>query len=435
MTVLKVLFAGLIAASTCMAITISGKITDTSGTPIPGAAVWLEQNGLPSTSGFDGTFTLTTAGINHQVPQSQPYGFCASVANGILFVNLTEKSTLDITVYDLQGCSISSIQKAMNAGLSSIVLPHFGSGIYLYKVESRNEKHMLRSISIHQLSQYFGIPAKGSSINSLAKQAKPVSAINDVIAVTKDGYLNYRVVVYNSDTSGIEIKMIVCADTVRDADGNLYHAVRIGNQVWTVENLGTQKYNDGSHIPHVEDSVSWANLTTPGYCYYKNMTSTDSIHKYGALYNWYAINSNKLAPIGWHVPSDSEWNSLLDYLIANGYNSNGSTVGNAAAKSLAARTDWIANQIATAGCGGPGNNLMINNKTGFSALPGGFRSNDDGGFYDAGSIGDWWSASEYWASPTRAIVDGIDNDDCSLRGDSYHTFLKGCGFSVRLVRD
>ena len=99
---------------------------------------------------------------------------------------------------------------------------------------------------------------------------KVTTTINDVIAVIKDGYLNYRCVMYNSDTTGVEIKMIVCADTVRDIDGNLYQAVRIGNQVWTVENLRVTKYNDGTAILNVTDSGAWFNIATQAYCYYKN---------------------------------------------------------------------------------------------------------------------------------------------------------------------
>ena len=132
--------------------------------------------------------------------------------------------------------------------------------------------------------------------------------------------------------------MIVCAGTVADADGNVYQTVRIGNQkfvaqVWTVENLRTTKYNDGTPIPHLTDSVAWINDTLGAYCYYLDTTSGNIIKKYGALYNWYAVDTKKLAPKGWHVPSDEEWNTLQDYLIANGYNFDGTTTGNKIAKS------------------------------------------------------------------------------------------------------
>jgi hypothetical protein len=99
--------------------------------------------------------------------------------------------------------------------------------------------------------------------NALAKQAKVMAKINDVIASTKAGYLDYRCVQYSSDTSDLQIKMIVCADTVRDIDGNLYHGVRIGAQVWTVENLRVTKYNDGTAITKITDSAAWGVFLFP----------------------------------------------------------------------------------------------------------------------------------------------------------------------------
>jgi len=103
------------------------------------------------------------------------------------------------------------------------------------------------------------------------------------------------------------------AGKVTDIDGNVYDTVKIGTQIWIIENLKTTKYNDGTSIPMVTDSAAWINLTTPGYCWHKN-TSASYKNTYGALYNWYAVNTGKLAPKGWHVPSDAEWTTLITYL-------------------------------------------------------------------------------------------------------------------------
>jgi len=87
-----------------------------------------------------------------------------------------------------------------------------------------------------------------------------------------------------------------------------------------VENLKTTKYNDGSAIPLVTDATLWANLNTDAYCWYDN--NTDNKNIYGALYNWNAVNSGKLCPTGWHVPTQEEWeilrNLLGDEAIAGG---------------------------------------------------------------------------------------------------------------------
>jgi|WetSurSiteA1Bulk_404760.scaffolds.fasta_scaffold01271_1 uncharacterized protein (TIGR02145 family) len=105
-------------------------------------------------------------------------------------------------------------------------------------------------------------------------------------------------------------------ETVTDPDNNVYHSVTIGPQVWMTENLKTTKYSDGSPITLVRDSLDWFEMSTPAFCWYKN----DSVmykNKYGALYNWYAVNTDKLCPAGWHVPEEQELTSLVQYLGIN----------------------------------------------------------------------------------------------------------------------
>ena len=169
--------------------------------------------------------------------------------------------------------------------------------------------------------------------------------------------------------------------TVTDLDGNAYHTVTIGTQVWMVENLKTTKFSDGTAIPLVSDNVAWISLNSPGYCYYGNDYSNSNT--YGALYNWYAVNTGILAPAGWHVPTDADWTTLEDYVNANLGNSG------SVAKALASKTDWTSSTE----YGAIGNDLTKNNASGFSALPGGGRG-DYGYFSDIGGTGIWWSSSE-----------------------------------------
>ncbi|MDD5675657.1 MAG: FISUMP domain-containing protein, partial [Chitinivibrionales bacterium] len=125
------------------------------------------------------------------------------------------------------------------------------------------------------------------------------AAAKDVIIVTQDGYLNYHMAITNSDTSGLDIKMIVCAGTVTDIEGNTYQSVKIGNQIWTTDNLRTTKYNDGKPIDYVTGAADWTNIyyqQKGGYCYYNNSTDTAVRAKFGALYNAYAIVPGKLSP-------------------------------------------------------------------------------------------------------------------------------------------
>jgi uncharacterized protein (TIGR02145 family) len=99
------------------------------------------------------------------------------------------------------------------------------------------------------------------------------------------------------------------SETVKDADGNKYNTVKIGTQVWMVENLTTTKYNDGTrNIKCYQRYNSGNSLTTGAYCNYDNLESNAAT--YGRLYNWYAVNTDKLAPAGWHVATDDDWTIL-----------------------------------------------------------------------------------------------------------------------------
>jgi uncharacterized protein (TIGR02145 family) len=213
------------------------------------------------------------------------------------------------------------------------------------------------------------------------------------------------------------------AGTVKDADGNKYNTVKIGNQVWIVENLKTTKYNDGTEILNVTSATLWGNLTTGAYCNYDNLESNSAT--YGRLYNWYAVNTGMLAPKGWHVPTDDDWTILKNYLIANGYNYDGTKDENKITKSLCAKTNWALSSEA----GTPGAAPENNNSTGFKALPGGYRS-DNGTFIDIGFVGDWWSATELNASIAWYRIMAYNSSHVSR-----YLYSKELGFSVRCVRD
>ena len=212
--------------------------------------------------------------------------------------------------------------------------------------------------------------------------------------------------------------------TVTDIDGNTYKTVTIGNQVWMAENLRTTRYNDGTPIPHIKDSIEWGNATSGAYCYYDN-DSTSNAKKYGALYNWYVVNTGKLAPEGWHVPTEYEWEILENYLIYNGYNYDGTTDSNKVAKSMAAKTDWYLSDEE----GDVGNDLSLNNSSGFSGLPGASRANYSV-FINLGYSGRWWTATEQDIDLAHShFLFYTANHLC------WCTNWKKAGHSIRLVRD
>lgn len=157
---------------------------------------------------------------------------------------------------------------------------------------------------------------------------------------------------------------------VTDIDGFTYHLVTIGSQVWMKENLKTTKYCNGDPIPNITDDNQWGKLTTGAYSNYNNDTNNGNI--YGHLYNWYAVvDGRNICPIGWHVPSENEWTSLIDYL--GGYIIGGSLLKEKGTK------HWQSP------------NTGATNESGFTALPSGFRG---GSFSNIKNIGYWWSSTE-----------------------------------------
>ena len=122
----------------------------------------------------------------------------------------------------------------------------------------------------------------------------------------------------------------------------------------------------------VTDNTARTNLTTEAYCWYNNISTTYK-KTYGALYNWYAVETGKLAPMGWHVPTDAEWDTFQNYLIANGYNYDGSLDSNKIVKTVASSKSWSLPSSKIYGSlksGAICNNANTNNKSGFSAISG-----------------------------------------------------------------
>ena len=177
--------------------------------------------------------------------------------------------------------------------------------------------------------------------------------------------------------------------SMSDGENNSYKTVTYGTQTWMAENLRVTKYNDGTTIPTGIAALAWGTLTTGAVCTYKNTSNADTIKTFGRLYNWYAVNTAKLCPTGWHVPSDGEWTTLQNYLIANGYNYDGSKTGNYIAQSMASTTGWASSKYP----GDVGLYLSYNNKSGFTAQPSG-ALNAYGSFFGNGSKAYWWSTTE-----------------------------------------
>ena len=198
------------------------------------------------------------------------------------------------------------------------------------------------------------------------------------------------------------------SSTVTDIDGNVYHTVTIGTQVWMVENLKTTKYRNGDPISN--DLGMWVSLVTGAYSWFNN-DATNYKNPYGALYNWYAVtDSRKIAPSGWHVPSDAEWSILINYLggesIAGGKLKETGTV------------HWFTP------------NVGATNSSGFTGLPVGYRS-IFGNFNSYGDLCYWWSSTAD-SSPYTAWTAHLHfryNESFRISNNNVS------GFSVRCLQD
>jgi len=200
-------------------------------------------------------------------------------------------------------------------------------------------------------------------------------------------------------------------ETVTDIDGNVYHTVKIGTQVWLTENLKTTRYRNGKPVPNITDEAEWGNLTTGAYCDHSN--TLENSGTYGKLYNFYAVsNPGNLCPQGWHVPTDAEWTLLATYL-------GGENVAGGKMKE-AGLIHW------------QGPNTGATNESSFTALPGGLR-NKNGSFYNSiGSYGGWWSSSEYTYDNKVAILRYMGNYDAGIYSKKD---AKAFGLSVRCMKD
>ena len=200
-----------------------------------------------------------------------------------------------------------------------------------------------------------------------------------------------------------------CAIQILPVNVKQYGSVRIGSQCWMNENLVVSKYKNGDPIPQVTDPTEWSTTTTGAWCYYNNDPANEAV--YGKLYNWFAVNDPRgLAPEGWHIPSDAEWDTLISFL-------GGENVAGGKMKEVGTEHWSIPN-------------LEADNSSGFMALPGGQRVFGGGVFLYIDESGSWWSSTE--ESPSAAYIRYLSYNDGVAPKDFGG---KRYGFSVRCIFD
>ncbi len=199
--------------------------------------------------------------------------------------------------------------------------------------------------------------------------------------------------------------------TMTDQDGNIYKTIHINGQTWMAENLRTTKYRNGDAIPQITDNTTWASLTTGAFCNYKNTENIDTIASYGRLYNWFSISdSRKLAPLGWHVATNTDWHLLINLL-------NGDGIAGTKLKEISNLHWYRTNKNAT-------------NESGLTILPSGLRDPSIGNFCCMGSKGILWSSTQ--ADDSYAWIISVDNYSNNCNRISNHMKY---GYAIRCVKD
>jgi uncharacterized protein (TIGR02145 family) len=202
--------------------------------------------------------------------------------------------------------------------------------------------------------------------------------------------------------------------SMTDQEGNVYKTIVIGTQEWMAENLNTSIYRNGDAIPTNLDNASWQGTISGAWAYYNNDASYAC--PYGKLYNWYTCaDARQLCPVGWHVPTDTEWTVLTEYLG-----------GDAIAGGKMKTTGTV--EAITGLWYDP--NTEATNSSGFSAVPGGLRSFNGPYNIGIGVNSYWWSSSVDVTNEARSRYLNYDFSFAnSISG------LKQYGFSVRCLRD
>ena len=219
----------------------------------------------------------------------------------------------------------------------------------------------------------------------------------------------------NEENKNITFNSSITYGSIKDVENNNYKTVAIGTQVWMAENLKSTKYKNGELIGTTTPAtLVIAGESAPKYQWaYAGKES--NVADYGRLYTWYAVTDSRgVCPSGWHVPSTSEWTTLIDYC-------GGASFAGGNLK----ETGSIHWPIPT---------IVSSNSSGFTALPGGCRSADVGDnialFLYIDLYGNWWSST--------ATLQGNAESFLLSTGSNYGGMSVGLmyeGFSVRCVKD
>ena len=358
------------------------------------------------------------------------------VSNGIsgllgvsFFAN--QSGIANITLYNLNGIVIAQTNTFATNGINNLEIS-LSKGVFLLRIAGNGYVYNTKVIGQKQRQTPSIIPFyDNGNADSTSPQKSKTGGItyfrylngNKITLKANSGVYFTTIIDSPTESKNINFNFDICVD----ADGKNYPTVKIGNQVWMAENLSSSKYQNGELIPYVESTEDWGGLATAGWANFDNLVANGT--KFGHLYNWYAVKDTRnIAPVGWHVANDADWDALSTFLISNGYNYDGNMLMNQMVKSLAANTDW-----ATSGnAGAIGNNLALNNASGFNALPSGARDVNGDYLYRKSN-----NMTTFWWSATEIAFDKANSCSVNYYWKSWYRYAaaKANGYSVRCVKD
>jgi len=399
-------------------LTVYGRIIDTSGVGVVDAKI-ITEGGVVALSDEDGNYMINISKkyvpIDHQ----------DIVVNTMSDYSVTIYNLLGQKVFDEKYHHSDFTQFAWNGMNKRREL--VSSGIYFSILEVNNQVVARNKITIVGQEVLNKRPFINTSLQQIhfPKLSKSSDYNYDMIlSLEGENFTNISElkvkIDYNGNNDNVaEAEDIVLntyeIDYITDIDGNTYKTVKIGDQWWMTENLKVTHYRNGDPIPNVTDEDGWVNLTSGAYCYYDNSDSLGQI--FGALYNWYTVDDERsMAPEGWHVPTDREWEELAKYISCNngGYSKN--------------RDDWQSVGTHLKSTYGWENNRNGIDDYCFAGLPCGYR--DEGCFREIDRVLFLWSDYE------------THEQSAGIRYLFYHkseffraSINKLAGFSVRCIKD
>lgn len=305
---------------------------------------------------------------------------------------------IDMDVHDARGIRVASLSTSVGEGLHRFRFTSAHAGVHVLSVRHAGTRKSIRLLASEGTTGAYALEHSGAE--SLPARHKSGGAFlwspGDALRCT--GYASDSIGPLSGlldivpSSSSTETFMLArgarCAEVpvLVDIDGNSYGTVRIGNQCWMQENLRTGSYSDGSPIPHVPDSLTWVGLQSAGWCNYMNDPALDPT--LGKLYNWYAVgDAAGICPLGWHVPSDADWQQLEQALGMTPWELGSIATWRGSAQNVGGKlkttTLWyVPNAGAT-------------NETGFSAIPVGDRDT-------YGDFHGYTQATWFWSSTQSA---------------------------------